>query len=1308
MTRNYSWEMMAAGQEEVITSNTDSDDSSTRNHENENDWTDGNVQDDDGVLRNDDDDNGVLANHETTNWSVADTTKSKYNKTTTMTTLESVDRKHFGTEDRKPTEELEKESVVTDNGLDGSSIQQLQCWPIGGLRGFLLFIAIIIMTAVLSSLVTVHLCSNIMTTTRQEVVQGFDCCESPCVMDSTLQQCAVNDESPGTSTGQEQFEDVAEGGAEDPAKDKMQGQREGSGHANPSDIAIIVMTAVLSSLVTVHLCSNIMTTTRQEVVQGFDCCESPCVMDSTLQQCAVNDESPGTSTGQDQFEDVPEGGAEDPQFEDVPEGGAEDPQFEDVPEGGAEDPQFEDVPEGGAEDPAKDEMQGQPEASAHANPSDIHYDQAMNSFTQVFQDSQKFLHKIASAGMADAGDLLVDLAVDKWEYWVRMVQDSKRWSMTNLQRWVRGFFNPRHRIMELEKVMMLILDEFNDLLLRSTNQLTFQEHSSAEVTKTVVLVLPSEVEFYLKFLTLQVNSAPVAKALWQRQNRTLQSQSLDAAPRALAGAFDKLSGLANRLVEDMHFQELGRVLDLWPGGQTSTMIRSFGLLPSSTDREIRLLQESAKTFPVYEDLRRQAREALLIIRNRIESMSFHNVPGHVNEHDIIVFYDQVATTIKAATQASRLQDHVKKDDWESLSALAQDKVLQETKTMASRLDQMIQGFPKSDADFSKIHVSLLHLTCMSKAFAVVDNSLVGNAEFYIDDATRSFVSKLEESSLHKEIVIASLARRVMLLKKASAQISVWREPIDGCINKLIAKSSASSRDSGKFLIDLFWEIDSIEGDDAVIAAQLLSEHKCFESGKHAIFNSVTAQQTIGYVMNRLGLQEPCFELLKHMYESFELTYESLVNDSLFALRNPSKKRERLDYMVSMAHRTARDLERGYTEQVSMMTAHIFAYWTLKSTDMFSASAISQGGGTCFLMKPHPAQVVAIFLMLNSCGDDITTDQEQLGGHLVEVKTGEGKSIILGVSAIVLALFNSEVQCVCYSKYLSNRDYADFASMFKDFGVDDLIQYGTLRDLAVQNAFGKDVVNVVVQHLRFQPDKKHNYTRSSLMEAAGVGRLKVLLIDEVDVFFDSEIYGNLFRPITGISDTDIKALIMLIWRTRGETDAVRDKMKAVLEGFAVDARDLVKIELQAMIKDAEIVRSGGHKYEVVDGKIGYKYFDGITSRSFSRYLTVFAYIKESEEGNIEEDDIQDQLKIWIRFGAVSFAEVPLNHDMILGVTGTLSSLREEEKNVLETTYGIHQFSYLPSVYGANKLRFAGDSEQGESCLVVVELRERRHC
>jgi len=46
-------------------------------------------------------------------------------------------------------------------------------------------------------------------------------------------------------------------------------------------------------------------------------------------------------------------------------------------------------------------------------------------------------------------------------------------------------------------------------------------------------------------------------------------------------------------------------------------------------------------------------------------------------------------------------------------------------------------------------------------------------------------------------------------------------------------------------------------------------------------------------------------------------------------------------------------------------------------------------------------------------------------NLVEIKTGEGKSITLGVVSIIFAIFGYRVNCVCYSKYLSQRDYSSF-------------------------------------------------------------------------------------------------------------------------------------------------------------------------------------------------------------------------------------------------------------------------------------------
>lgn len=61
-----------------------------------------------------------------------------------------------------------------------------------------------------------------------------------------------------------------------------------------------------------------------------------------------------------------------------------------------------------------------------------------------------------------------------------------------------------------------------------------------------------------------------------------------------------------------------------------------------------------------------------------------------------------------------------------------------------------------------------------------------------------------------------------------------------------------------------------------------------------------------------------------------------------------------------------------------------------------------------------------------------------------MKTGEGKSIILGLLSCLLALLGYEVDVACYSPYLSSRDEKDFSGLFADL-LDrfDMIQYGTI-------------------------------------------------------------------------------------------------------------------------------------------------------------------------------------------------------------------------------------------------------------------------
>ena len=63
------------------------------------------------------------------------------------------------------------------------------------------------------------------------------------------------------------------------------------------------------------------------------------------------------------------------------------------------------------------------------------------------------------------------------------------------------------------------------------------------------------------------------------------------------------------------------------------------------------------------------------------------------------------------------------------------------------------------------------------------------------------------------------------------------------------------------------------------------------------------------------------------------------------------------------------------------------------------------------------------LSINDSGSDLIR-------NLVEIGTGEGKSLTLAVASCILALLGFNVSCACYSEYLSRRDYQSFENLFK--------------------------------------------------------------------------------------------------------------------------------------------------------------------------------------------------------------------------------------------------------------------------------------
>ena len=75
-------------------------------------------------------------------------------------------------------------------------------------------------------------------------------------------------------------------------------------------------------------------------------------------------------------------------------------------------------------------------------------------------------------------------------------------------------------------------------------------------------------------------------------------------------------------------------------------------------------------------------------------------------------------------------------------------------------------------------------------------------------------------------------------------------------------------------------------------------------------------------------------------------------------------------------------------------------------------------------KYHPIKQQERVNLVTKQGTPVVVD------NLVQILTGEGKSITLACVSIIFALYGYDISCACYSDYLSQRDYMDFKDLFK--------------------------------------------------------------------------------------------------------------------------------------------------------------------------------------------------------------------------------------------------------------------------------------
>ncbi len=408
------------------------------------------------------------------------------------------------------------------------------------------------------------------------------------------------------------------------------------------------------------------------------------------------------------------------------------------------------------------------------------------------------------------------------------------------------------------------------------------------------------------------------------------------------------------------------------------------------------------------------------------------------------------------------------------------------------------------------------------------------------------------------------------------------------------------------------------------------------------------------------------------------------------------------------------------ETIPELLAGLAAVWSIQA----SKDIVSTGK----TLKPHCIQVLCMLLLLS-----VDKDYKGVQKRLAQVLTGQGKSLIIGLTATLFAVMGNRVQAVCYSEYLATRDQEDFRNFFMVFGVKHKITYGTFRDMASKVL--KPMVHGTGQRITLEKLVEDRILKHSTEQ---FGQLNhddrsntILFIDEVDVFFSPEFYGNCYSELTLIGMPALAGIQEYIWemasknyersiilneveefikkriRERNEdfvefrkflTDPghyylLKEESDDVLVKKLYTNQSLYEEHRNRMIHDAIRVAEASDTdsvcilFKINDcGQItcgdGNGFYD---ANIIDDYLNVFNYFR-LKKINYSHNKFCNYGYFRIDSGTISYAKLPEEYPLILGVSGTLTALNYHEKKAVRNSYSIHENSIMPSYFGDSNLRF----------------------
>ena len=339
------------------------------------------------------------------------------------------------------------------------------------------------------------------------------------------------------------------------------------------------------------------------------------------------------------------------------------------------------------------------------------------------------------------------------------------------------------------------------------------------------------------------------------------------------------------------------------------------------------------------------------------------------------------------------------------------------------------------------------------------------------------------------------------------------------------------------------------------------------------------------------------------------------------------------------------------------------------------------------ITPYPVQVMTALRL----SDEILNGRNTIA----EVKTGEGKSYIIAVLALVLSKYGHKVDIVTSTEELARRDNENQKKYYELFGVKSgVLKKGSEESNDAQNEFNLEVLereivystnsNFEFVHLgsvfKKEPDRKRKYDVVIVDEVDNMlldqSSMPAIMSEMITIKNRSEIFEDIYNS----REKEESKIINGIKKYFAKKEVPLETIKEVI--LSAKMTDKLEKDKDYVVKGNEVI--------IIDPSTGYK-------KPGSRWSNYIHEMLELKEGiKIKETSVSNSMitqKSYFRM-----------YDHITGLTGTVGN--EKDKEILEETYSVKTFKMPRNKVSKQKVEYVKrEKEVYNQIKKEIELKQK---